>query len=138
MASLLGDHRVARRSNKNKSKTQDETFGRRLARLRRSKGLTQPELAEKLGISARMMAYYEAQTDRPPAHLLAPIAQLLGLSTDELLGVRTVRVTDPPVDLRLWRRLRVVETLTPTERKAVLDYIQLLLDRRKLRDHHRD
>ena len=128
---MLAERPVPRRGRK---KTQDETFGRRLARLRRSRGLTQPELARKLGISGRMMAYYEAQTDRPPAHLLGRIGEVLGVTTDALLGVRSVRIADPPVDLRLWRRLRIVEGLSPADRKAVLDFIEGIVARRKLQE----
>ena len=62
-------------------------FGARLAELRRAAGLTQVELAEAVGISQRMVAYYESAEDYPLAQLLRHLSSVLGVTTDELLGV---------------------------------------------------
>jgi len=62
-------------------------FGTRLAELRRAAGLTQVELAEAVGISQRMVAYYESAEDYPLAQLLRHLSRVLGVTTDELLGV---------------------------------------------------
>ena len=61
-------------------------FGTRLAELRRAASFTQVELAAELGISQRMVAYYENPLATPPAHLLPQIASALGLSIDTLYG----------------------------------------------------
>ena len=45
--------------------TADEAFGERLARLRKTRGYTQTELGEMLGLSQRMMTYYEREGGRP-------------------------------------------------------------------------
>jgi len=45
-------------------------FGERLAGLRKAAGFTQVELAAELGISQRMVAYYESPAATPPANLL--------------------------------------------------------------------
>jgi transcriptional regulator with XRE-family HTH domain len=95
--------------------------------------VTQFELAKKLGISPRMMAYYEAQTDRPPPHLLEPLSKILGYSIEQLLGVSVVEVETPDVNMRFWRQLRCVEQLSPEDRKAVLRYIQALIAESKLK-----
>lgn len=113
------------------SRASAETFGKRLARLRKIRRITQEELAEKLSISPRMMAYYEAQTDRPPAHLLGRISQVLNYSTDVLLGVEQVS-EEAPANMRFWRKLRQAEELPPSDRRAVLQYIDALLARRRL------
>jgi transcriptional regulator with XRE-family HTH domain len=62
-------------------------FGPRLAELRRAAGLTQVELAEAIGTSQRMVAYYESTDDYPLARLLRNLSRTLGASVDELLGV---------------------------------------------------
>jgi transcriptional regulator with XRE-family HTH domain len=109
----------------------DESFGQRLARLRRARALTQAELGEKIGISRRNVAYYESQTSRPPAHVLDKIASVLRVSADELLGLRAIE-GDAPVNLRIWRRFRIIEDLTATERMVVWKFITTLTkDRRK-------
>jgi transcriptional regulator with XRE-family HTH domain len=121
---------------KKKHKTvssQEESFGERLARLRKQAGFTQQELGEQLGISQRMVAYYEGQTDRAPDHLLATLADLLGVSTDVLLGVRTPAAASPkPNNQRLWRRFKEIEKLPVRERKQILALVDAMLERHRL------
>jgi transcriptional regulator with XRE-family HTH domain len=41
-------------------------FGPRLAQLRQARGLTQEELGARIGVSNRMIAYYERDDAEPP------------------------------------------------------------------------
>jgi len=68
-----------------------QSLGARLAELRKAAGLTQVELAEAIGTSQRMVAYYESTGDYPLARLLRHLSQALGVSTDELLGITPPR-----------------------------------------------
>jgi transcriptional regulator with XRE-family HTH domain len=61
-------------------------FGNRLAALRKAAGYTQVELAKEIGISQRMVSYYEKTDDHPLARVLRHFAHALEVSTDELLG----------------------------------------------------
>jgi len=54
-----------------------EEFGKRLAQLRQAAGYFQRELAAELRISQRIVAYYEKETEYPPAHLLPLLAKAL-------------------------------------------------------------
>ena len=63
-----------------------EGFGARLAALRSAAALTQRELAARLGVSRRQIAYYESGEGRPPGALLGLLADLFQVSTDALLG----------------------------------------------------
>jgi len=104
-----------------------ESFGQRMARLRKASGLTQAQIAERIGISRRMVAYYEGQGDRPPAHVLDQLAAALHVSADQLLGRRpAAEEVQAPFDVRVWRRLRVVEKLSPADRNAVIKYAEAL------------
>jgi len=103
------------------------SFGQRLAEIRKARGFSQRDLAGELGISQRMVAYYEAQADRPPAHLLPKIADVLRVSADELLGIKRLKDKDGVSHLRLWRRLRQVEKLRPNDRRALLKMLDALL-----------
>ena len=104
-----------------------ESFGQRMARLRKARGLTQAQLAEHIGISRRMVAYYEGQAERPPAHVLDQLARTLRVSADQLLGRRpAAEEVQVPFDVRIWRRLRVVEKLSPADRNAVIKYAEAL------------
>lgn len=68
------------------AKAPHRDFGSRLAEFRTAAALTQSQLAERLGVSRRQIAYYESGTGRPPGALLAVLADLFEVSTDVLLG----------------------------------------------------
>lgn len=74
---------------------QGQGFGPRLAALRKAAGFTQHQLADELGISRRRIAYYESESDHPPANLLADLARALNVSTDQLLTMHR-RPSAPP------------------------------------------
>lgn len=105
----------------------EETFGRRLARLRKEAGYSQRSLAAEIGISNRMVAYYEAQTEHPPAHLLTPIADALSLSVDQLLDRAPISKRKAPKNERLIRQLRQVEKLPSRARQSVIEHIEGLV-----------
>jgi transcriptional regulator with XRE-family HTH domain len=100
-------------------------FGKRIAAVRKSRGLSQRDLAHLVGISNRMIAYYEAQTNRPPAAKLPVIANALKISIDELLGNAPLSVKVPQ-NGRLWKRLQAVEKLPPQAQKQVVELVELL------------
>jgi transcriptional regulator with XRE-family HTH domain len=114
---------------KNKPTVND--FGKRMARFRKASGLTQQQLGDQLGVSRRVIAYYEAETDYPPAHIIVPLAQALNVSTDELLGAKDNKAPLDPKLAALWRRLKVLETFSDKDRKAVLQYVDVIAEKNK-------
>jgi transcriptional regulator with XRE-family HTH domain len=62
------------------------TFGERLASAREGAGLTQLQLAEKLGTSQRVITYWEREPVALRAEQLAALADVLGVTTDFLVG----------------------------------------------------
>ena len=59
--------------------------------LRQQAGLTQSALAERLGVSDRAVSRWENGDALPDVALLPPLAMLLGVSVDALLGVDSQR-----------------------------------------------
>ncbi len=116
-----------------KSKTYTSDFGKKLSQFRKAKGLTQQELGKKIGVSQRVIAYYEGETNYPPTHLLIPIAKALKVSVDELLGLKKTDISDSN-HAALWRRLKRAEKLSQKDRKTLLDFIDALLVRSKVKD----
>lgn len=108
-------------------------FGARLNTLRKAAGYTQQELAQELGVSRRMIAYYEGETEHPPAALLPGLAAALGVSTDELLGVATPRRRAAKPDRRLQRRMQQLERMNPKEKRQALQILDALIEREQLR-----
>lgn len=64
------------------------SIGKTISDFRRSKGLTQDEVASRLGVSAQAVSKWENDISYPDISLLAPLAELLGVSIDELLSVQ--------------------------------------------------
>lgn len=116
---------------------ESESFGERLQRLRKAKGFTQRELATAVGTSQRMIAYYETQSGTPAAPVLLKLAETLGTDANELIGLekpkRSKADASAPEDIRLWRKLRQVETLSATDRRQVLQFIEALVERNALK-----
>lgn len=61
-------------------------FGRRVAILRKEKGLTQIELAQKLNVSNKAISRWETGEGYPEITILASLARELGVTVDELLS----------------------------------------------------
>ena len=109
-------------------------FGKRLAVLRKAAGYTQKELAEEIDTTRRVIAYYETESDHPPASLLVSLAQALKVSTDELLGVKpiaTKKRTQP--DSRLLRRMQQLEKLDTATKRQVLQVIDTFIENAQLK-----
>lgn len=60
-------------------------IGTKIAELRRNKGMTQEQLAEKLGISAPAVSKWETNSSYPDITLLCPLARALDTNVDTLL-----------------------------------------------------
>lgn len=106
--------------------------------MRSAAGYSQRDLAAEVGISQRMVAYYEKQTAHPPTTLLPAIARALKVSSDELLGLKRAPKEGKPGDGRLWRRFKQMENLSPSVRRQVVQVIDAFLEREKLRKHSPD
>ncbi len=88
-----------------------ETLGRRIARLRRERELKQEELATKLDVSPQAVSKWENDQTCPDITALPALAEILGVTVDELLTGKT-QETEPTVRL-----------LPPSERKNINDMI---------------
>lgn len=81
---------LANESKEERFMEQKETLGKRIAALRKEKGLTQEQLAEKVGVSAQAVSKWENDVSCPDITLLPLLADLFDVSVDELLGVKPV------------------------------------------------
>lgn len=82
-------------------------FGNILRELRLKSGLSQRELADKLGITKSMISYYELQERVPSPEILIKLAKFFHVTADYLLGIdwkaaKTLDVSDlDEEDIRL-------------------------------------
>ena len=70
------------------------TLGKNIKNYRKNKGLTQEELAELLSITPQAVSKWESESGLPDVSMLIPLAQVLGVSTDALLGYDSMTEND--------------------------------------------
>jgi transcriptional regulator with XRE-family HTH domain len=110
-----------------------ETISERLVRLRKEKGLAQKELANRSGISPRMIAYYETEVSHPSLDKLEKIAGALGVSVPELLGTSTTKNASEQTDFlssvntKTLKQFKKILQLSPQDRSTIYKMVDSLL-----------
>lgn len=88
-----------------------ERFGAFLLELRKEKGYTQKQLAEKLFVSDKAVSKWERGLSLPDITLLGPLAEILGVTVTELLQAQRISeektLTKPEVDALVSGSLRL-------------------------------
>ena len=97
-----------------------ETIGQRLARLRKQRGYTQVELAEKVGTRQALITAYETERRALSAEMAVRFAIALEVSTDELLHPKIKKKSTKKPSLKVMRRMEQIEKLAPGAQTAVL------------------
>lgn len=64
--------------------------GSTIKKLRESKGVTQQQLAEKIGVSGKAVSKWETAKGLPDISLVEPLSQALGVSVMELMSGETI------------------------------------------------
>ena len=109
---------------------EDASIGARIAQLRKERGLTQKELAERLAVTQPVVSDYENDVIRIPADVVVAIAKILAVSTDELLGLkREARSSGGVKNRRLSRRLQAIDALPKRDQEALLRTIDAFISK---------
>ena len=87
----------------------ESTLGKRIAALRKLKDLRQDDIAQLLDVSPQAVSKWENDQTCPDIGLLPKLAQILGVTTDELLSGK--------------QELQEVRVLPPEERKDIKDML---------------
>jgi transcriptional regulator with XRE-family HTH domain len=98
-------------------------FANQLAATRKTRGLTQQTLADRVGVHVTQVRRYEAGTSAPTLDVLVKIATSLNVSIDSLVFEEHDR--DPDEDLRL--QFEATRHLDPEEREMVKNLIEAVL-----------
>ena len=78
------------------------TLGAFIAQLRKEKALTQKQLSEILGVSDKTVSHWEREESAPDISILPSLADILGVTVDELLAgerkqIEEINVTFTPI-----------------------------------------
>jgi transcriptional regulator with XRE-family HTH domain len=101
----------------------EKTIGHRIRDLRKRRGLTQVEIAEKLGIQQALLSAYELGQVRIHGALVAAFADIFKVSADEILGLKPQKQNGPFSDRRFLRRLERIEKLPKRAKQTLLSTI---------------
>lgn len=104
-------------------------IGQRLSVLRKAKGLTQVDMAAALGVAQGLVSKYERGDRLLHGELIVEFARLLGVSSDDILGItsRRAKPAAPAVDKTLARRLAQLQKLPRRDRDALLRTLDAFL-----------
>lgn len=107
----------------------DESPGKRMARFRREKGLTQEELADLLDVTQPGVSDYErGRLIRLQGELIVQLTDVLDVSADDLLGLQAPRVRNGTIkNWRLLRQAQSLEKLPKRDQQAVIRPIEAFL-----------
>ena len=66
-----------------------QTFGMMISSLRKERGMTQLELAEKMGVTDKAVSKWERDLSFPDINSIPKLAEVFEISVDELMQVKT-------------------------------------------------
>ena len=105
-----------------------KTIGAFIAALRKAHGMTQQELADKLNVSNKAVSRWEREECAPDISLIPVIAEIFGITCDELL--RGERIKEPAVpsrsDVKVEKQIKSLVNRTIQSFKTLI-YISLAL-----------
>ena len=105
-------------------------LGKRIARLRQERNMTQQQLADLLGMPQQTLAHYEVGRSRVSVSMLPTLSEIFKVPIDELLGQPLVRqrITSkrgPPSQLE--RSFERINDLPKNKQKFVLEVLEAVL-----------
>lgn len=103
-------------------------FGQNLAAARRAHGMTQPQLADALGMTVKGIDYYERRAKNPNSDFVRKVAKVLKLSVSDLLGEELPKVQRRPGPApRLKQQIEQIQQLPKSKQKFVSELLDTVL-----------
>jgi transcriptional regulator with XRE-family HTH domain len=114
----------------NRSEAGNKTIGRRLAHLRKERGITQIELAEQLGVSQPLVSAWERGELRLHGELIVQLVSILDSTADEILGLQEIpERPNRTKNRRFLRRLGAIDQLPKRDQEALIRTIDAFLSK---------
>ena len=105
-------------------------FGARLAKLRKEAGVTQVELARKLGLTQSIVSRFEKGQRRMYDDMIAATAKILGVTPNDILGVgpcKPIKPEEASLSRKMAKRLKIIESMPRRTQETVLDILDLAI-----------
>lgn len=112
---------------KQESRAYFRALGAHVSMLRKSRGMTQAELARGLGVSQQAVFAYELGERRISVLVLAKLAKVFAVSVQEMVGLsKPVRVPKGRLSPRCMRHAGRLKALSKTQQRFVIRIIDVL------------
>lgn len=111
------------------------TFMNNLKNIRRAKGLSQKDLADKTGLTIRIISYYENEATSPPIDKIELIAQALDVTIADLLNeklTKNIKTSYDNIDHRILKKISKLNSLPQKEQNTIWLFIDTVLEKYEL------
>ena len=113
------------------SKTTEERnrteLGKRLAEFRKKSGLSQAQLAKIVGVPQRTIANYETIANYIPSSVIPALADALGVTVEELIGISSAKAGKRGPKSRLEKQLEDLRRLPKPDQELASQLLDRLL-----------
>ena len=110
-------------------------FFERLRELRKERGWSQQELADKIGGDARQISRYENRKITPSVEAVIKLAQVLDISIDYLLVDNVPRRSLNNQDKEVVEKMQSIELLNKEDKASLLHILDALVSKNKLKTY---
>ena len=104
------------------------TFMKNLKKIRKAKGLSQQDLADKCGLSKTAISYYENNAVNPPIDKIETLTKALNVTIGDLLGRDDINKKSnyEEIDPRILKKIIRIQSLPIKEQKKIWDYVNTI------------
>lgn len=103
-------------------------FGARLTESRQRVGLSQAQLAEKVGVDRRVVARWERRSITLKPEQMIALAAALGTTTDEFLGLKPAKTNGPTGKVR--QVFEQVSRLPRKQQAKVVEFVEAFVEKK--------
>jgi transcriptional regulator with XRE-family HTH domain len=110
-------------------------FAEKLAKLRKEKGFTQQEFAQKVGVGVTQIKRYEGGKSSPTLEVIKNIAKILGISADDLIfdegeGVASAKI----IDQKLLKQFELISSMDLHDQYAIKTILESMIVKSRLEE----
>ena len=110
-----------------------------LKKIRKLKGFSQKELADKCNLTKTIISYYENNAVNPPIDKIEMLAKALNVTIGDLLGRDDINKKSKyeSIDLRILKKVIKIQALPKNEQKKIWDYINTIIKNQELQNNRK-
>jgi transcriptional regulator with XRE-family HTH domain len=109
------------------------TLGQKIAELRRSKGWTQTQLAEKVGVHPSHITRWERDKNQPSASGLNELAQHFEVSVEDLTKAHSKRLLQESIqDDELLSHFKKIQDLDKDDQATIMQVIDAFIVKKRM------